>query len=110
MPYISRDHRPKLDLLIDRLAEQIVHEAQGMGYDGAFAGILNYTCTRLALKVVRLRFGAMRYWIIAMVTGTFKNIADEFYRRLGEPYENRQIEDNGDVDLFKEYELEIMIK
>ena len=108
MPYISPDHRQKLDPLIDRLAVQIVHDAQAMGYDGAFAGLLNYTCTRLALKVVRQRFGAIRYWIIAILTGTFKNIADEFYRRIAEPYENRQIEKSGDVDLYREYELEVM--
>jgi hypothetical protein len=29
----------------------------------------------------------MRYWIIAILTGTFKNIADEFYRRIALPYE-----------------------
>ena len=52
MPYISQDHRQTLDPLIDKLALQIVQEAEAMGYDGAFAGLLNYTCTRLALKVV----------------------------------------------------------
>ena len=107
MPYISQDHRQTLDPLIDRLALQIVHEAQAMGYDAALAGLLNYTCTRLALKVVRLQFGAMRYWLIAILTGTFKNIADEFYRRIAVPYENRQIEKSGDVDVFREYELEM---
>jgi hypothetical protein len=107
MPYISPDHRQTLNPLIDRLALQIVHEAQAMGYDAAFAGLLNYTCTRLALKVVRQRFGAMRYWLIAILTGTFKNIADEFYRRIAVPYENRQIEKSGDVDLFQDYGLEI---
>jgi len=107
MPYISQDHRQPLDPLIEKLALQIVQEAQAMGYDGAFAGLLNYTCTRLALKVVRHRFGAMRYWIIAILTGTFKNIADEFYRRIAAPYEDQQIEKNGDVDLYREYELEI---
>ena len=86
---------------------QIVQEAKDIGYDGAFAGLLNYTCTRLALKVVRQQFGAMRYWIIAILTGTFQNIADEFYRRIGVPYENRQIYKSGDVDLFQEYELEL---
>jgi hypothetical protein len=49
----------------------------------------------------------MRYWIIAILTGTFKNIADEFYRRIALPYENRQIEKSGDVDLYMEYEYEI---
>lgn len=107
MPYISPKHRQTLDPLIDRLALQIVHEAQGLEYDAAFSGLLNYTCTRLALKVVRHQFGPMRYWIIALLTGTFKNIADEFYRRVAVPYENRQIEESGDVDMFREYELEI---
>jgi hypothetical protein len=112
MPYISQDHRQTLDPLIDQLTLQVVQEAQAMGYDGAFAGLLNYTCTRLALKIVRQRFGAMRYWIIcywiiAVLTGTFKNIADEFYRRIGVPYENHQMEKSGDVDLYREYELEI---
>ena len=107
MPYISQDHRQPLDPLIDKLALQIVQEAQAMGYDGAFAGLLNYTCTRLALKTVRHRFGTMRYWIIAILTGTFKNISDEFYRRIAVDYENRQMEKSGDVDMFREYELEI---
>jgi hypothetical protein len=107
MPYISQDHRQKLDPLIDQLALQIVQEAQALGYDAAFAGLLNYTCTRLALKVVRQQFGAMRYWIIAILTGTFINISDEFYRRIGVPYEDQQMEKSGDVDVFREYELEI---
>ena len=107
MPYISPNHRQTLDPLIDKLALQIVHQAQAMEYDGAFAGLLNYTCTRLALKIVRQQFGSMRYWIIAILTGTFKNIADEFYRRIAVPYENRQIEKNGDVDLMREFEMEI---
>jgi hypothetical protein len=107
MPYISPKYRQSLDPLIDNLALNIVHEARAMGYDGAFAGLLNYTCTRLALKVVRQQFGVMRYWIIAILTGTFKNITDEFYRRIAVHYENRQIEQNEDVDLFREYEIEI---
>lgn len=105
MPYIVRKDRDKLDPLIDELAQKIV--SQSVEYDGAFAGFLNYTCTRLALKIIRLRFGKMRYWLLAEVTGTFKNIADEFYRRLGIPYEDKQIVKNGDVDLYKEFSEEI---
>ena len=107
MPYIVPKDREKLDPLIDELAMRIVEEARGYKYDGAFAGLLNYTCTRLALKVVRLEFGKIRYWILAIVTGVFKNIADEFYRRLGVPYEDKQIEKSGDVDLYKEFSDEI---
>ena len=107
MPYIAPKDRTSLDPLIDQLAERIVEEAKAQKYDGAFAGLLNYTCTRLALKVIRLQFGAMRYWIIASVTGVFHNIADEFYRRLGVPYEDKQIAKSGDVDLYKEFIEEI---
>jgi uncharacterized protein DUF6899 len=107
MPYIAPKGRKKFDALIDQLAEYIVAEAKEYNYDGAFAGLLNYTCTRLALKIVRMQFGKMRYWLIAIVTGTFKNIADEFYRRVGVPYENKQIAKNGDVDFYTEYSEEI---
>lgn len=106
MPYIAGD-RGELDLLIDQLAELIVRRAQAEGSDGAFAGLLNYACTRLALKIVRLQFGAMRYWLIAILTGTFKNIADEFYRRVAAPYENKQMAKSGDVDLYRAYTEEI---
>ncbi|MCI2429715.1 hypothetical protein LM602_00035 [Candidatus Acetothermia bacterium] len=104
MPYIAPQDRRPLDPLIDQLAEQIVRQAKAQGYDAAFAGLLNYVCTRLALKVIKLQFGALRYWILATTTGVFKNIADEFYRRLGAPYEVKQIAKNGDVDLYAEFE------
>ena len=107
MPYIAAAQRAELDGSIDQLAEGIVRLAQAQQGDGAVAGLLNYACTRLALQVVRQRFGPMRYWLIALITGTFKNIADEFYRRIGEPYENRQMARNGDVDLYQAYAAEI---
>jgi len=93
MPYIAQRDRPELDVHIDALASAIKATAASYGYDGAFAGLLNYSCTRLALGVMPAR----RYWTIAMITGVFKNIADEFYRRFGVPYEDEQITKNGDV-------------
>lgn len=103
MPYIATQDRATLDPLIDELAERIVAQAKEHGYDGAFAGPLNYTCSRLALKIVRLQFGKMQYRLIALVTGTFKNISDEFYRRVAVPYEDKQMSKSGDVDLYKEF-------
>ena len=107
MPYIPVEQRQACDGLIDELAGQIVRLAEEGGSDGAFAGLLNYACTRLALQIVRRRFGRMRYWLIAMLTGVFKNIADEFYRRLAAPYEERQMAKSGDVELYAEYLAEI---
>lgn len=107
MPYIAPKHRQELDGLIDQLARRIVHQAQEYDYDAAFAGLLNYACTRLALQVVRQQDGALRYWLIALLTGVFKNIGDEFYRRLAGPYEDRQIAAHGDVDLIAAFLQEI---
>ena len=56
MPYIPPQHRRHLDPLIDQLADGSVQEADTMGQEAAFAGLLNYACTRLALKIIRLRF------------------------------------------------------
>jgi hypothetical protein len=107
MPYINPKSREQLDPLIDELARQIVKEAKENGQDSAFAGLLNYTSTRLALKIVRSQFGKMHYWLIATITGVFNNVADEFYRRIGIPYEDKQIAKNTDVDLYAEYDKEI---
>ncbi len=93
MPYIKPEDRPELDIHIDALAKQIEITAKKYGYDGAFAGLLNYSCTSLALKINPAR----RYWTIALLSGVFHNIADEFYRRYAVPYEDEQIKNNGDV-------------
>ena len=107
MPYVPPQHRRELDPLIDGLARGLVQEARKYDDAAAFAGLLNYACTRLALKVARQRCGPLRYWLIAILTGTFKNLADEFYRRLAVPYEDKQIARSGDVDLYQEYLEEI---
>jgi hypothetical protein len=107
MPYIPVQHRQELDALIAKLAAKIVQEADTMQHEAAFAGLLNYTCTCLALEIVRRRFGRLRYWLIALLIGTFHNIADELYRRVGAPYEDRQIAQNEDVALYAQFLREI---
>jgi hypothetical protein len=107
MPYITNPHRQEIDGLIDQLAQGIIRQIKPSGDIAAFAGILNYACTRLALLIVRQQCGQMRYWLIAIITGIFKNIADEFYRRVAAAYEDKQLAQNGDVDLFQEYLGEI---
>ncbi|MGQ9687489.1 MAG: DUF6899 family protein [Desulfobaccales bacterium] len=107
MPYISTRERRELDPLIDELAARLVAQAEAAGYEGAFTGLLNYAYTRLALAVVRRRFGRLRYWLIAALSGVFQNLSQEFYRRLAAPYEDRQMAQSGDVDLFQELSAEI---
>jgi hypothetical protein len=106
MPYIPKEDRAALDAAIDGLADKIAERAKVSDTEAAFAGLLNYACTRLALGVLRRRFDRMRYWVIAATTGALRNAAEEFYRRVGVPYEDAQMAKNGDVDLYAEYEKE----
>lgn len=102
MPYIQKSDRVELDPLIDQLASFVATKT-GM----AFAGSLNYTITRLMMQVIKNEAGDLRYWVIATVCGVLSNVSSEFYRRMAVPYENRMIEQNGDVDLYAEYEADM---
>ncbi|HEY4013456.1 MAG TPA: hypothetical protein VGM06_08965 [Polyangiaceae bacterium] len=107
MPYVKPEHRAALDPAIRELSARIADVARTLPEETGFAGLLNYACTSLAMEVVEARFGRIRYGAIATVTGVFKNIADEFYRRVAAPYEDAQIEKNGDVPLYREYAARI---
>jgi len=99
MPYIKQDIRERLDPSIDALAKAVAAEVKE---EKDLAGVLNYAMTRLVLAVVKERFGRLRYWIVAAVTGAFTNARDEFYRRAGSPYEDKKIAEEGDLPLYKE--------
>jgi hypothetical protein len=101
MPYVKAEHRTALDPAIRELGRVIADLARSMPEETAFAGLLNYACTSVAMEVIEARFGKLRYGTIATVTGVFKNVADEFYRRVAAPYEDRQIATNGDVPLYE---------
>ena len=93
MPYIKQENRPRLDSHIDAVALEIKKITEESNDSHAFAGLLNYTCTRLALGIIPEK----RYWAIALIAGVLQNIGDEFYRRYAVPYEDEQIQKNGDV-------------
>jgi hypothetical protein len=93
MPYIKQEFRPRLDSHVEALIKEIKGIVDEQRDPHAVAGLLNYICTKLALGVIPEK----RYWAIALIAGVFRNIGDEFYRRYAAPYENEQIERNGDV-------------
>jgi hypothetical protein len=101
MPYVKTEYRAALDPAIGELAGRIADLARTLPEDTGFAGLLNYACTSLAMQVLEARFGRIRYGTIATVTGVFKNIADEFYRRVAAPYEDEQIAKNGDLPAYE---------
>lgn len=59
------------------------------------AGELNYAITRLCLSYLHGRPGS--YADLNEVVGVLECAKQEFYRRMAVPYEDRKIEENGDV-------------
>jgi len=84
MPYILKNRRERLDWLIDNLASEL----NTMG----ITGNLNYILYRLAKKTCR------RYRDYAAFEGDIQCSSKEIYRRLAAKYEDKKIEENGDVE------------
>jgi hypothetical protein len=91
MPYIDQIQRKGLDESIDGLA--IAIKCTGNDRPEHMAGMLNYSCTRLALTLYPKR----KYWTLALVVGVFVTVVLEYYRRWAAPYEDEKIAQNGDV-------------
>lgn len=94
MPYIDESKRPQLDRHIDKLAQELNSLCE---VNTDFAGLLNYSCTQLAMKVIPSR----RYWTLALVVGVFVTLVAEFIRRIVNPYEDDAIAKNGDISEYK---------
>lgn len=97
MPYIEKEPRKDLDPLIDNLIAVIKSLAGAHDNPTAYAGLLNYACTRLAVGVIP----EQRYFHIATVSGVLQNVSAELYRRYAAPYEDVMMSKHGDV---REYE------
>lgn len=91
MPYIDKQHREDLDKSIDSLIA-----ACGI----LDAGKLNYCISRLCLGVI----DKVAYSKIALITGVLENVKQEFYRRLATAYEDKKIEENGDLPEYLKHE------
>lgn len=63
----------------------------------SICGDINYAFSRIVTGVM----GDVSYPKIATITGVLENIKQEFYRRVGEPYEDLKIQQNGDIKEYK---------
>jgi hypothetical protein len=97
MPYITDYLRCVLDEDIKVLSEKIKNVSKD---DTDFAGILNYTITTLISNVLLSKFDRLRYWHSPLVRGVLLDVAEEFYRRVMVPYEDKQMVNNGDVQQY----------
>lgn len=88
MPYIPEKDRNMFEKALKELWVTIQ-------YEGISKGELNYILSTVA-KYYLERHGKS-YGILSDIIGAFEGAKLEFYRRLVGPYEDKKIEENGDV-------------
>ena len=96
MPYTIQEIRKKLDPFIDDLLEEL-EESDPDGIQ--IEGVLNYSISRIVTGGIR-QGRPIRYYMINRITGIYNSAKEEFYRRIGAPYETDAMNKNGDI---KEY-------
>lgn len=109
MPYVpssktegKQDDRVVLDVAIAQLSKAIAEVSSRHGYEGAFAGELNYSITRLLQQIPRDLIEKkqlkeeLRYWIQPTMYGVLLDVALEHKRRVNVAYEAEQIVKSGD--------------
>lgn len=84
MPYIKQQRRSLLDHSIYKIAREIRHP-----------GELNYAISKL-LKM-RLKSMGVNYANLNELMGVLSCVQSEFYRRIVVPYEDKKIEEHGDI-------------
>lgn len=87
MPYIKQEKRPlykeDIENLVKKLADQPLKEQDGD---------LNYVVTSIMKMLYQ-----PRYFNYNRAMGVLEAIKQEYYRRVVAPYEDKKIEENGDV-------------
>jgi len=107
MPYINEQNRPALDKYAQDIGfyfrctmEKICLETDPS--DVQFMkvlGDLNYLFSNIIMRTS----GELNYNKIAMITGVLENIKQEFYRRAASSYEDKKIDQNGDISVYKQF-------
>lgn len=97
MPYINQELRTKLDGDIENLKQNLAQLK-----DSEIEGALNYTITSLLDVVKDVGEKRWRYIYINRIIGVLECLKLEFYVRLGRKYEDKAIETNGDLQVYKD--------
>jgi len=89
MPYITDDDRRAIQFKVGELSH-ILRE------QGCNEGHINYAIFTLLVKTLGLK-DSPAYKKFNMVDGILAQVGREVYRRLGAPYEDQKMKENGDV-------------
>ena len=104
MPYISQEDRLYLNKFVNKYGQDRIQELAGdinSVPSGKIGGALNYVICRLTLRSQR-PIGGWAYRSLSNAIGHIESAAAEIRRRLLDPYEDKCIEQNGDLKEFGE--------
>jgi len=87
MPYIKKDARPAIDVLLAPVIKHL-QSLPEQEQDGVF----NYTITKIIKNLY-----PKRYFHFNRALGVLSAVTHELYRRVIGPYEDEKIRENGDV-------------
>lgn len=87
IPYIKQEERKKFEWVIDNLVAFLNEKPDDI------AGNLNYVITSVLKKLSK----DLRYKKANELIGVLECIKLEYYRRVVAPYEDKKIQENGDV-------------
>jgi len=87
MPYIPQDERTELDELAGDLVTNL--------RNGNFRGKLNYFISSVAEGLIQAN--GVSYSFLNDFIGVLECVKLELYRRVATPYEEKKMEENGDV-------------
>lgn len=93
MPYLEQKFKDELDKQVN--IDQLSWYMNSLK-DEDFAGGLNYLITVIVKRYLKEK--GLKYWRLALITGTLECCIKELYRRVGSFYEDIKIKENGDVN------------
>jgi hypothetical protein len=98
MPYIKKEDRELYDDLVSIIVDTLMHRTcdETKQDTDAIKGHHNYIMFVLALEIAN-KLG-IRYHTLQDIIGTFECCKNEFLRRVVDPYEDKAILKNGDIE------------
>jgi hypothetical protein len=97
MPYIPEENRA----IFDKVVRKCI---RNMPIDTSY-GEMNYLLTSILGTFIQQN--GVNYSTLQSVIGLLECVKLELYRRIVSPYEERKLDDNGDVDILAELDEDI---
>ena len=96
MPYITKQERPRYDELIEKVTTTLLEKFPAENGKGFSEGDLNYVISSVVWNLFDKK---PSYSVGNKLVGVLECVKQEFIRRRLNGYEDKKIEENGDICL-----------